>query len=404
MKSILKLVSFILLMSFTKAFPQEVLSYTMSRCLGSEYKIDPWSFGLDIDTTFMNGDTITMVGTMLANCGDHNVAQVRLQEDTLNLVFTDTGNVPKCTCWRPFEFQFRVPYIPRNSYLYLYPNWGAEYTYYRPDTTYLTDQTSWTYGFLETDPIQHIAQMYQYSLQGDTVLDAITYRKVRNTNGPVWGIRESEKKMYARDLSTTNGIDLLLYDFNLKLNDRFEVENSFGYSGSGQLVTQVDSVVLDNGEKRKRIVMGNSYTWIEGIGDLKGLFAPVEPIPTCMICPYNYTKLVCFKQQGSVVYSNQQYCLTDCCAFTDGSGLHTRTQPDADVFVVPETRELVVWMVQDDDPIIFVRLLDTTGKLARAVPVDGLNQLRLNTSAVPRGVYLVEITTAQGRVVKKVAL
>lgn len=244
--------------------------------------------------------------------------------------------------------------------------------------------------------------MYQYSFQGDTILDRITYRKVHTKYGNPWGIRESMKKVYARDLQSSVGKDLLLYDFNLKLGDRFEVEGSPGYGGYGLLVTQVDSIVLDNGEKRKRIVLGNAYTWIEGVGDLENLFAPVEPVPTCIPCASIVSRLVCFKQQGAVVYSNTQYCLSDCCAFTDGSGLQAPLLPDADVFVVSETKELVVWMAQDETPITFVRLIDTSGKVVRAVPVNQLSKLTLNIAGIPKGVYLVEISTARGRMVRKI--
>ncbi len=393
--------SFLLICS-PKAFSQEVLSYTMSHCLGSEYKIDPWSFGLDIDTSYMSNDSITMVGTMLANCGDHNLVYIKCHGDTMNIEFTDTGDVVKCTCWRQFELKFRCPFFPEFTYFLINPSWGTEFTYYRPDTTYLTDNTIWTYGILNTDPIQQLGALYQYSIQGDTVLDEITYRKVRSKDGYQWGIRESSKKIFARDLRYPNSTDLLLYDFNLGIGDEIEVDGSLGYSGFGLHVTQVDSITLDNGERRKRIVVGYNYTWIEGIGDIRSLFAPVEPIPTCISCPSTLSRLVCFKQQGSIVYSNQQYCQTDCCAFTDGSGMQTQILPDVDVFVIPEINELVVWMTKDETPVVFVRLIDSSGKVVRATPVDGQNKLSLNIAGIQKGIYLVEINTIRSRMVKKI--
>ena len=399
MRSFWRIITSVVLICSPKVFSQEVLTYTMSNCLGSEYEINPWSFGLDIDTAFMSNDTITMVGTRLANCGDQNLVYVKCHGDTLNIEFTDTGNVVKCTCWRPFELKFLCPFFPKVTYFLINPSWGTEYSYYRPDTTYLTDNTIWTYGFLNPDPIQHIESLYQYSIQGNIALDSITYRKVRSQNDYPWGIRESAKKIYARDLRIPNSPDILLYDFNLGLGDKLEVDGSMGYSRVGLRVTQVDSITLDNGERRKRIVLGNSYTWIEGIGDIQHFFAPLEPVPTCL-CPSS--QLVCFKQQGTIVYSNQQYCLTNCCTFTDGSGVQTQILPDADVFVIPETNELVVWMTKDETPVFFVRLIDSSGKVIRATPVDGQNKLSLNIAGIQKGVYLVEINTIRRRMVKKI--
>lgn len=403
MKSIKSLLLLILLINSPNVFALEVVSYSMSRCEASNYKIDPWSFGLDIDTAYLTNDTLTMVGTMLANCGDHNIVRVTSQGDTLNIEFTDTGNVVKCMCWRPFELKFRCPFFPEMTYFRINPTWGNGITYYYPDTTYLTDNTTWTYGNLYSDPIQHIGTLFQYSIQGDTVLDAITYRKIRSNYGFPWGIRESEKKFFVRDLQSPTGKDLLLCDFNLSLGDVVPLEDGPGYLHFGSKVTQVDSITLDNGQRRKRMVIDNEHTWIEGIGDITGLFAPVEPVTICCDHPDIPTQLVCFKQQGSVVYSNQQYCLSDCCAYSDGSGLRSPNLIDADVFVLPETLELIVWMVQDDDPVVFVRLIEPSGRVVRAVPVDKLNKLTLNLVNVTKGVYLVEITTVNGRLLKKIA-
>jgi len=85
MRSFWRIITSVVLICSPKVFSQEVLTYTMSNCLGSKYEIDPWSFGLDIDTAFMSNDTITMVGTRLANCGDQNLVYVKCHGDTLNI-------------------------------------------------------------------------------------------------------------------------------------------------------------------------------------------------------------------------------------------------------------------------------------------------------------------------------
>ncbi len=155
--------------------------------------------------------------------------------------------------------------------------------------------------------------LMKYSLQGDTIINNIQYKKVcRNigtTTNPVFkgvgGLREQNKKIYYNGFGYNenyggfNNIENLLYDFNKKVGDTVKVNQWREYT-----ITKIDSVKIGN-EYRKRY----NDCIIEGIGDVvSGLFGIMVLIPTCDC--YQEWHFICFSQNGESVYKNPDY--VDC--------------------------------------------------------------------------------------------
>ncbi len=123
----------------------------------------------------------------------------------------------------------------------------------------------------------------------------------------VGGMREdSSKKVWLRVFSTsdyhwlvTPDVDILLYDFSLRLGDTFHL------SSINAIVTLVDSIELLNGEWRSRIsfaidtnITWQTNFWIEGIGSDGGMFGN-------FIFPFEaYGWLCCFKKSDELLYEN----------------------------------------------------------------------------------------------------
>jgi hypothetical protein len=157
------------------------------------------------------------------------------------------------------------------------------------------DRTTETYRFFE-----------------DTIINGKTYKKLyvstesslTNWNYDGDALREdSSKKVY---IILDGGVEQLLYDFNLNVNDSF---NLCGPWGQAEAVTSIDSVVLLNGEKRKRIKFGNSYPpmeWIEGIGNLS-LFTESGVCFTDV----NFW-LNCFAENNTLKYKDNANGFTSC--------------------------------------------------------------------------------------------
>ena len=194
--------------------------------------------------------------------------------------------------------------------------WTEEYIFYVPDSS---------------DPLNPILT-YEYdrfALSGeDTVIDNLSYKKLyvffddffeKSNAQYVGGIREDEnKRIYFKgepegfrylkpdDLPTSCGLsddfsyEILLYDFSKNIGDiiYFECVDHFF------TVTDIELVQIGN-SYRKKFTLDYSTEWIEGIGSLWGLFFRHVVIPTSSYGPRN--KLVCFIQDGEILYSNNEF-------------------------------------------------------------------------------------------------
>jgi hypothetical protein len=154
-------------------------------------------------------------------------------------------------------------------------------------------------GFLYYDAIDRI-----YFTGNDTVIEGKVYNLSRQYPfeqvNPGWlippfvidtvsiptnfFIREDtiERKVYIYDPYLTP-TDQLLYDFSLSVGDTLQSDYNVGPLGSPIVLMTIDSITLQNGEKRKEFIFyafdTNNITanYIEGIGGQQGLFAPIFP-------------------------------------------------------------------------------------------------------------------------------
>jgi hypothetical protein len=142
-------------------------------------------------------------------------------------------------------------------------------------------------------------------IQGDTLVSDTTYLKIHRVEFstgaylglfPI-GIREdSLGKVYSRKYGSS--VEELLYDFSLELNDTVRL------AGGAQFeVYNVDSVTINNGERRKRIHLkagnyGFGPTWVEGIGDVYGGLFGIENFLIFDVS----TSLLCFYDNGELLF------------------------------------------------------------------------------------------------------
>jgi hypothetical protein len=92
------------------------------------------------------------------------------------------------------------------------------------------------------------------------------------------------KKVYisCNECSPFPPIDELFYDFSLNVGDTLHSE--WASQGAILVCTSIDSVILLNGETRKRFIFNNDgwYNYIESLGGDNGLFLPLIPCIDCM--------------------------------------------------------------------------------------------------------------------------
>lgn len=161
---------------------------------------------------------------------------------------------------------------------------------------------------------------FQYAITGDTTINSLIYHKLHKT-----GVRYLEDQMgnctqdvlmpidqyagcFRNDpiqrkvyfMPASGQQETLLYDFNLTVGDTVPATLLNGYGTTTNVVSGIDSVLLD-GVYHKRFTLDSNSCWtplqyIEGVGSTYGLLA-------WSACPFErQDELLCFIQSGSTVY------------------------------------------------------------------------------------------------------
>ena len=140
---------------------------------------------------------------------------------------------------------------------------------------------------------------------GDTIINSLSYLKVFKSdtlqqNWELQGyIREnSGKEIYFRNLI---GLEGLMYDFSIGLNDTVAIENTYSGGWPGILVCNtIDSLLIGN-EYRKRFYLFDNNTpidtWIEGIGSEYGVLKS-----SGFVVGGTYD-LLCYYENDSLIYT-----------------------------------------------------------------------------------------------------
>lgn len=149
---------------------------------------------------------------------------------------------------------------------------------------------------------------FRQKIGEDTLFDNTIYYKVYSSNkefGSDWKFYGD----YLRQDTLTNRVyykdnkddEILLYDFNLGLNDTFSFIEPLG-EYCQQTVTQIDTILLNNGAPRKRLKLAkvdypsDVQYWIEGVGSTFALFHFVFCVVDIPL------ELLCFYADGELLY------------------------------------------------------------------------------------------------------
>jgi len=264
------------------------------------------------------------------------------------------------------------------------------------------------------DSFKPVTALLQYSLQGDTIINSITYRKLCKNIGtvvaPVYtgigGLREQDKKIYfvGEDYSSFqwSNTDVLLYDFNKQIGDTvMEDEYRINY-----VITGIDSIKIGR-EFRKRYEINNydiDYNYkteyiIEGIGNVNtGLLEATIHLPTDMNLELQF---ICFSQNGETVYLNPVF--RDCNS-TVMTGVKDIKSDRKTVKIYPSPAKDYIRFEFDypDKKYTTAEIMDYTGKRLSTIPVAGISLYTLNLSSYTPGVYFILIRSTEGNEVHKI--
>lgn len=238
---------------------------------------------------------------------------------------------------------------------------------------------------------------YFYKLEGTTIVNGVTYTVVNqsfdsllswNPNGDL--LRQDGSKVYVLS-PLFNNVEHLLYDFSMQQGDSIHLN-----PGCSAVVTQIDSVTLDDGIKRKRLTLnttfppgGNTMTWIEGVGSYEGLI--YDPNSTCgwdaslrTLCFYSNDTLVHLFDPGIGCY------------LQDNSSVDNREDASTvvDLFPNPVQNELHI-NFEEINPPVNCSIYSTQGILLQQVMLEQIENT-IQLEHLPLGIHLVQLRTSKG--------
>jgi len=237
----------------------------------------------------------------------------------------------------------------------------------------------------------------KYWLNGDTVINGKTYRKLGNNGGfmmDVVALREDDKKIYTNPTQFSN--DSLLYDFNIAKGDSFNI----GGSPIKSVVDSVDSIQTGNSYSRRFHFNNHLYGnvgeyWIEGIGSIYGLITDLIPIPTC---GFHHYELLCFKQNGIVKYLSPNF---DNCESTKPKSITAikETEKYAALKIFPNPTLSKQFHIDHVDAYegLQARVTDYTGKVVLTQKLNDANNIIQLPNTI--SLYILRIVNKQGEVV-----
>ncbi|NSW44698.1 MAG: T9SS type A sorting domain-containing protein [Bacteroidales bacterium] len=306
-----------------------------------------------------------------------------------------------------FYLLLALAFLKANAQTYQYVPFPTENAVWSEDYSY--------------DSYYYYPQCYfldKIALNGDdTHINGETYKKLFIFNDSVFninnanyfgGIREENKRIYYYGDTVHFGKpnnclnEVLLYDFNLNVGDTFisffnQIDSTYcSNSNWDVVVSSIDTIILGN-KLRKRFIFNDFFTqWIEGIGNVRGLLLSIPPWITGNVPQGN---LICFKQNDTIVYFNNQ--------FSECMPLNIPTKPaiSDNIAISPNpATDFLTLKIENFELLPFTfQLYDMQGCSQLAGKTSN-TQTELNVATLPRGLYVLKIITDKQIITKKVVL
>lgn len=231
-----------------------------------------------------------------------------------------------------------------------------------------------------------------YNIEGDTIINDLTYGKLFCDNVYYCSLRESGGRVFAKfqEIET----DLLVYDFNWSPNDTLFHQVSYDLDSlyvQAILGESIDSVLLMDGRYYKCLknFLGE-ITIISGIGDTHGFFYSTFELPT------NGSKfsMIRFSIGGVLVYCNSEY---DNCGEGDVNEITTN---DLAFNVFPNPANQVVTIEFYHDCFKKIEVYDTKGIVVYSrFMYNGMNHIDLDE--LSKGEYIIVVSNSDNKLSAK---
>ncbi|MBU2557235.1 MAG: T9SS type A sorting domain-containing protein [Bacteroidetes bacterium] len=242
-----------------------------------------------------------------------------------------------------------------------------------------------------------------YKLTGDTIINAITYKKLyaseeeQAANWSLWGFmrEDTDKKVWIRWHSDEE--EFLAYDFSIDVGDSVLA----GVDNPEYLrVDSISEIEINQSQRKKFWLSAINYptyyneTWIEGIGSNKGICWSGS-----IFVVGGWFRLLCMHENETLIYSNPNY--ESCYLITD---INEIENPIMEVFPNPATTQ--TWLQLPENTAlsqIQIELYSPAGKLLHKTKPSS-NFHKIDVAHLPKGLYLVRLWDGERWYVEKLVV
>ncbi|MFV0502233.1 MAG: T9SS type A sorting domain-containing protein [Bacteroidales bacterium] len=244
----------------------------------------------------------------------------------------------------------------------------------------------------------------------DTLIEGDTYKKLYWFQDSVFnpltaecigGLREnSQKQVFYKGKLDNNGeywFNIMFYDFSLTVGDKI---NSIS-DGLQFKVSKIDTININGTMRKKFYIVGSVEgspdtdvigTWIEGIGNEKGLLYDMLR----MLTGYKYSYLRCYEHNGELQYMAND--ITNC--GNPFVGLDDISLDDNSITIYPNPTNSEV-NISSENIINSIEIYNSLGQRVYYSVVNSMEKV-IDISSFENGVYILGVNTENGVIRKKI--
>ena len=234
-------------------------------------------------------------------------------------------------------------------------------------------------GFLDPGAV------FPIIMEGDTIINTITYKKLFLYNQVYGGIREENKVIYFYRLEYE--AEYPLYDFTKEVGDTIHgvYDDIYSYlddpeSFHSMIVMNIDSLLLTDGNYHKRFQVVASYFgsqayWIEGVGSPDNVISPGWNSSSVSGTHH----LDCLVGDGDLVYGT---CVSSISENSQKEFIQIYPNPFSDFTNISSKKYL---------KNATLRIYNTTGKLVNEINNIFGENFVLQRNNLPEGIYTIQL-------------
>ena len=234
-----------------------------------------------------------------------------------------------------------------------------------------------------------------YIIDGDTAINSINYNKIWASFDSLstWQyqglLREDSNIVY---YIPPNGVEGVLYDFNLEVGDTAYINNVF-CSDIPIYIIDIDTVNYFGITRKRWLLGGDGYAqefWIEGIGSQHG---PLHTkFMSCIVCPV--WELLCYHDNNTLEYI--MYGQTDC--FQKTIGIEEITGKNKILIMPNPVKKGASIEIKMDFIPANIDILNSSGNLVQRLTSIQNETIKIETNDLETGIYLLKVTNQENKI------